>query len=55
MYYFSSVILRLLVVSQMVIDIRNTYASLYDKIMKNYDYIVKPHGTYSGIKWDAMY
>lgn len=47
--------IRLLVISQMVIDIRNTYASLYDRLMKNYDYLVKPHGSSHGIKWDTMY
>ena len=46
---------RLLLISQNVIDIRNTYAALYDKIMKNYDKIVKPLGTHTGLKWDTMY
>ena len=46
---------RLLLISQNVIDIRNTYAALYDKIMKNYDKIVKPRGTHTGLKWDTMY
>ena len=45
----------MLVISQMVIDIRNTYASLYDKIMKNYDYLVKPIGNYTDTKWESMY
>ncbi|KAK8821663.1 proteasome activator complex subunit 1 [Blastocystis sp. ATCC 50177/Nand II] len=46
---------ELLLISQNVIDIRNTYAALYDKIMKNYDKIVKPRGTHTGLKWDTMY
>ena len=33
----------------------SVYAALYDKIMKNYDKIVKPRGTHTGLKWDMMY
>ena len=32
---------RLLLISQAVIDIRNTYATLYDRIMKNYDKLMR--------------
>lgn len=46
---------RLLLLSQAVIDIRNTYATLYDRIMKNYDKIMNPCGVHTGVKWDTMY
>ena len=48
-------ITRILVLSQAVIDMRNQYAVLYDRIMKNFDKIVKPTILTAGLKWDSMY
>ena len=52
---FVSLPCRLLLISQAVIDIRNTYATLYDRIMKNYDKLMNPCGVHTGMKWDTMY
>ncbi|KAK8809069.1 proteasome activator complex subunit 3 [Blastocystis sp. subtype 4] len=46
---------EILVLSQAVIDMRNQYAVLYDRIMKNFDKIVKPTILTAGLKWDSMY
>ena len=48
-------IARILVLSQAIIDMRNQYAVLYDRIMKNFDKIVKPTILTAGLKWDSMY
>ena len=49
------VIVRILVLSQSLIDMRNQYAVLYDRMMKNFDKIVKPTVLTAGLKWDSMY
>lgn len=46
---------RILVLSQSLIDMRNQYAVLYDRMMKNFDKIVKPTVLTAGLKWDSMY
>lgn len=46
---------RILVLSQSLIDMRNQYAVLYDRMTKNFDKIVKPTALTAGLKWDSMY
>ena len=46
---------RILVLSQSLIDMRNQYAVLYDRMMKNFDKIVKPTVLTAGLKWDSTY
>ncbi|KAK8802430.1 hypothetical protein WA588_005399 [Blastocystis sp. NMH] len=46
---------EILVLSQSLIDMRNQYAVLYDRMMKNFDKIVKPTVLTAGLKWDSMY
>lgn len=46
---------RLLSLRQGIVDIRNSYSVVYDKIRLNLDSIMKPKGVLSDVHWDSLY